>query len=236
MGSEYEDLGEASYGFFKTFLKETAEGVKKFFMKNKVGFLPEGMDYSDFQKLKTKMVFKQLKFLIGKQDTLSIILLGLYIQGLDNKIKSKIADESRQRIYNKYGTKGVSILSLSTTGFIEEYIKWLSDYNIKNNPSQQELIDLYERCLNDWREITIFVQNVMQTQTIMDRMIGKMNIGKEVFFLFASKGAIMKVEEAIKTRFDEESLKEYGYEYSTDKLNNNSEERVWIFQKINKFC
>lgn len=133
------------------------------------------------------MVFKQLKFLIGKHETLSIILIGLYIQGLDTKIKSKIIDENRQRIYNKHGTKGVSILNLATTGFIEEYIKWLSDYNIKNNPSQQELIDLYEKNLDDWKERSIFVQYIMQSSTIIEKITSKMNIGKEVFLFLLPK-------------------------------------------------
>lgn len=233
MNNEYEKIGEVSYGFFKIFLKETAENVKKFFVKNKVGFLPEGMDYSDFQKIKTKTSFKQLKFLIGKHETLSIILVGLYIQNLDKERKSKVIEENRQKIYNKHGPKGVCILNFATTGFIEGYIKWLSDYNIKNNPSQQEIINLYERNLNDWQERTIFVQTVMQPNTIMEKIIGKMNMGKEAFFVFASKGAIKNVEEAIKNKYKENNLflEEQGYDFSTESLNNNSEERVWIFER-----
>lgn len=37
----------------------------------------------------------------------------------------------------------------------------------------------------------------------------------------------------MKLREQENFLKEQGYEFSTGKINNNSEERVWIFEKIN---
>jgi len=56
--NNYEALGEVGFGFFKSFLKETGEGIKSFFLKYKVGFLPEGMDYSEYQKIKNKTVFK----------------------------------------------------------------------------------------------------------------------------------------------------------------------------------
>ena len=60
-----------------------------------------------------------------------------------------------------------------------------------------------------------------------------MNMGKEVFFVFASKGAIKRVEEAIENKSKENNsfLEEQGYVLSTESLNNNLEERVWIFEK-----
>ncbi|MBU4393362.1 MAG: hypothetical protein KJ920_13085 [Actinobacteria bacterium] len=229
--SNYEKLGEFGFGFFKSFLKETGEGIRNFFVKYRVGFLPEGMDYSEYQKIKNKTVFKQLKFLIGNHPTLSIILTGLYVSSLDKELKKKIVEENKQRIYNKYKSKGVSIMNMGATGFIEDYVKWLTKYNVEKNPSQQELIDFYEKILEDWQERSIFIQGFMQTLIIISKILGKVNVGKDVFFLFACGNAIKTTEEAISEISINNELKESGYKFLTEKLNNDDNERVWIFEK-----
>ncbi len=228
--NNYEVLGEASFWFFKSFLEETSEGIKKFFLKYKVGFLPEGMDYSEYQKIKNKTVFKQLKFLIGNHPTLSIILTGLYISSLDKGLKKKIVEENKQRIYPKYKSKGVSIMNMATTGFIEDYVKWLSKYNVEKNPSQQELIDFYEKILEDWRERSIFIQSFIQNKTIINKIMSKINMEKDVFFVFASGSAIKITEESI-SEIAKSDLKENSYDFLTEKLHNDENERVWIFEK-----
>ena len=223
-------VGEMGYGFLKAFLHEKAEDIKKFLTRNKIGFIPEGIDYSSLQEVKNKTVFKQLKFLIGNHSTLSIIMIGLSMTSLDKDIKARIVEKNRNSIYNLHKGEGVSLLNLATTGFIEGYIKWLSDYNIRNNPSQKELTDIYEKNLKDWSERTIFVQNNMDVSTVSTKIINKINTGKNTFFVFASKSAIDITENAINDLKDR--LKNESYEYSTDKLNNNEDERVWIFEKI----
>lgn len=232
MNDIYENIGKTGYGFFTSFLKEVGEGIKNFFIKNKVGFLPEGMDYSVYQKIKNKIVFKQLRFMIGEHSTLRIILVGLYVSSFDKDTKAKVLEENRQKIYDKYGQRGVSILNMATTGFIESYIKWLSEYNIRKNPSKLELIDLYEKILQEWLETTIFVQGNMPKEIVASKIFGKMNVGFGVFFVFASKSAIKITEEAIREIEIKGPLKNYGYKYSTDILNNNEDERVWIFENI----
>ena len=200
MNEAYDRLGEFGYGFLKSFLNEKIDNLKKFFTINKVGFIPEGIDYSDLQKVKNKATFKQLRFLIGKHRTLSIIMIGLSISSLDKNIKAKIMEEHKSKIYDKHGVAGVSILNLATTGFIEGYIKWLSEYNLKNNPSQLELINIYEKNLIDWSERSIFIQGTMEKEIVFHKIRSKIDIGKDVFFVFASKSAINVTEETIKEK------------------------------------
>jgi hypothetical protein len=227
-----ETLGEIGYGFFKSFLKEKNNNLNKFFIKNKVGFLPPGMDYSVLQNIQNKSAFKQLKFLIGNHQTLSIILTGIYVSSLDKEVKKKILEENRQKIYDKHGPIGVSIMNMGTTGFIEGYISWLSNYNIKNNPSKRELVDLYEDILKDWLEITIFIQGFMDLKTITSKIMNKINIGKKVFFVFACGGVILITKSAIKNMVEKNIFREYNYTFSSSKLHDNDDERVWIIERI----
>lgn len=222
------ELGEFAFGFLKGILKESKRNAKNYLIKNKVGFLPEGMDYSEYQKIKNNTLFKQLKFLIGDHPTLSIILTGIYLSSLDRDLKKKIAEENRQRIYDKYKAKGVSIMNMATTGFIEQYVKWLSKYNVEKNPSQKELIDFYEKILEDWTERSIFIQGHLHDKAISSKITSKMNLGKEVFFVFACEKAIINVRNSLKLI----DRNVHRYKIITEIINNNPSERVWIFEKI----
>lgn len=226
-----ERVGAIGYGFFKAFLNEKKRDMGKFLVKNKVGFLPEGMDYSIYQKIKRKSIFKQLKFMIGNHPTLGIILAGIYISSLDKETKKRVMDENRQRIYDKYEATGVSIWNMGTTSFIEGYIKWLASYNLKYSPSRSELVDIYEGILLDWEEKTIFVQGSTNPKNVVDRVVVKMNVGKKVIFVFASGGAIIIVKKAIENLKKHNLFNENDYNILVDKLNNNEDERVWIIEK-----
>lgn len=223
-----DKLGEFGFHFFKSFLKESRDNVKNYLVKYQVGFLPKGMDYSDFKKLKEKTIFKQLEFLIGNHSTLKIILTGLYISSLNKETRKNVIEENRQKIYDKYKSKGVSIMNMATTGFIEYYVKWLTKYNVEKNPSQQELIDFYEKILEDWKERSVFIQTFMSLEIVKNKIVGKMSLDKDVFFVFASCNVIKIVEESI----DSIDVNGYGYNFYSEKLHNNYDEIVWIFEKI----
>jgi len=122
-------------------------------------------------------------------------------------------------------------MNMGATGFIEDYVKWLSKYNVEKNPTQQELIDFYEKILEDWQERSIFIQSFMQNQTIINKIMSKINMGKEVFFVFASGSAIKLTEDSISEIVKKNYLKENSYDFLTEKLHNDENERVWIFEK-----
>ena len=189
------------------------------------------MDYSDYQKLKNKSVFKQLRFLIGNHPTLAIILTGLYISSMDTKSRIKVIEDNRQRIHDRYGKVGVSIMNLAKTGFIEGYVKWLSLYNVNKNPSQKGLIEFYENILKDWQERSFFVQNFMDISIITNNISSKINIGKEVFFVFASGNAIKITERAIDEIEKTGLIRENKYHINNSNINSNKNEKVWIFEK-----
>jgi len=161
-------------------------------------------------------------------------MVGISVSSLNRNVKAKILEDHKNKIYSKHGKAGISILNLATTGFIEGYIKWLSDYNIKNNPSQSELIDIYEKNLVDWGERSIFIQsnpnNETPTETALEKITTKINMGKDVFFVFASKSAIKIMDKVITE--NKEFFKNEKYDFISNKLNNNDDERVWIFEKI----
>lgn len=229
--SLFKNLGQAAYGFFKEFLKEKQETISKFFVKNKVGFLPQGIDYSAFKNLKKKTAFKQLKFLIGNHHTLPIVMAGLWINSLDETEQVKVIEKHRDEVYRKYGEAGVNILNMCTTGFMEGFIKFLASYNIKKNFSKEKIINTYESTLREWSIITIFVKKDSTVNYIQEKCKSKINIGHPFYYMFASYSAGKIAKEALKNLQEEGFLKESGYDISREKLNRSGSRIVWIFEK-----
>lgn len=227
----YENVGHTAYGFFKSFLKEKKDSLKNFLVKNKVGFLPIGLDYSVFQKISTKASFKQLKFLIGKHRTLPIVMTGLWINSLSEEEQLKVVDDNRNDVYQKYGEEGVIILNMGTTGFMESFIKFLSNYNIRKDISQKELIDIYELHIKSWAQITIFVKKDSTVNHIVQKCKSKINQDLKFIYMFASYGARKIALDSIKKLEKDGTLKEENYEVFMEKLCSQGLRQVWIFEK-----
>lgn len=227
----YEKIGEAAYGFFKTFLKEKKDSISKFFVKYKVGFLPQGMDYSVFQSIKRRTSFKQLKFLIGNHKTLPIVMTGLWIKSLSEDERLKVVSDNRNEIYEKYKEEGVNILNMGTTGFMEGFIKFLTSYNIKRNPSKEEIIGIYESTLKEWAKITIFVKKDSSVSYILSKCNSKITNEFRFFYVFASYSARKIASEVIDKLIKKNILKEANYEVFIEKLNQDGSRKAWIFEK-----
>ncbi|MEE9525379.1 MAG: hypothetical protein V3V78_02115 [Candidatus Woesearchaeota archaeon] len=205
-----KDIGAAAYGFLVSFLKENKPSAKKFLVKHKVGFLPEGFDYSLYHKLNKSALIKQLKFLIGKNHkTLPIILVGLYLRSLDQEERERCISDNREAIYKKYKEEGLDILKWTITGFLDFFIKWLSAQSVDKNLSKEEIINIYEKALSEWRELSIFVKREHTENYISHLCKTKIGGSKQVFFMFASGSAIRLADEVYKKLKKENLLTEY---------------------------
>lgn len=226
-------VGETAHGFLKSFLKENKTKMDKFLLTNKLGFVPEGMDFSNYKKIQEKNVFKQLKFLIGKKHpTLGIILMGMHLASFPYEKRKECVEKHRNEVYDKHGAKGVSVLNMALTGFINVYIKWLADYNVEKNPSQKELIDLYEKILDEWNHVSLFIQKSKSNSTIRNRIVNKMASSLPFIYIFASESAIKKWRKVLVEIKKEGLLTEYDYQFTSYNLHESNYEKVWIFENV----
>ncbi|MBI5797390.1 hypothetical protein HZA98_00615 [Candidatus Woesearchaeota archaeon] len=227
-----QEFGKFSYGFFSAFLSEKGEQVKNFFSENKVGFLPPGCTYSDIRKAQTSQSFKQLRYLIGNHDTLPIVSIGLWMNSLPELEQKTIAEQTRNSVYKENKKKGVSILNMASTGFMEGFIKFLTNYNLKKNLSKEELIDIYEEALEDWEHITYFVQKSELIDIVVQAIQLKIARQMSFIYVFASYGAIPVTNMAITKIESQGLLKQFKYESHREKLGSIDSKIVWIFEKI----
>ena len=226
-----KNTGIVAYGFFKAFLNEQKENLEKFLIKFQVGFIPQGIDFSVYQKLKKKMVYKQLKFLIGKHVSLPIVLIGLWLNSLPEEEQVQQAKDKRDEVYGQYKEKGVNILNMAVTGFIESFVKFLSNYNLKESPTKEELVDIYEKNLEEWSRITVFVKETHSVAIILEKCKTKFAYDYPFVYVFASYSAIPIAEKVIQACKENELFKESNYEIYAENLTPKGTRKVWIFEK-----
>lgn len=225
------EAGKFSYGFFKSFLDETKDKLENFFSQNKVGFLPEGYSYANIRKAQKKTSFKQLKYLIGNHETMPIISIGIWINSLPEEEQKKIAEDTRDEVYKKYKKRGVSILNMAATGFMEAFIRQLTNYSLRKDISKEELIDIYEQALEDWEKITFFVQKTQSKEMIATTIKSKLLQGAAFIYVFASYSAIRTTKEAISELEKENIIEQFWYQLYEEKLEPENNKIVWTFEK-----
>src|SRR3989338_1512042 len=225
------EAGKFSYGFFKSFLEEKKEQLISFFSRNRVGFLPKGCGLGDLKNSQKTQSFKQLKYLIGNHPTLPIISIGLWINSLPEEKQKKVAEEIRNSIYKMHKKKGVSILNMASTGFMEGFIKFLTNYNLKKNLTKEELIDIYEQSLEDWEKISLFIQKNNPLENILQAIQLKLAQGMSFIYVFASYGAIQTMQSVIVQLRSSNLLLQLGYSFSKENLEPKGSKIVLIFEK-----
>ncbi len=226
------EAGKFSYGFFKTFLEEKKDQLISFFSRNKVGFLPKGCGLGDLKHSQKKQSFKQLKYLLGEHPTLPIISIGLWINSLPEEDQKKGVEGIRNSIYKTHKKKGVSILNMASTGFMEGFIKFLTNYNLKKNLTKEELIDIYEQSLEDWERISLFIQKNQPLENTVQAIQLKLAQGMPFIYVFASYGAILTMQSVIAQLRSSNLLQQFGYTYSKENLEPKGSKIVLIFEKL----
>lgn len=227
-----EDFGSAGYGFVSSFLKAKKNDIQTYLVKNQVGFIPEGFDYSDFQEVRKSQIYKRLRILFPNHESLPILLMGLYLAGLDSDERKGQISKLKTKAYQKYKRKGVAILNIAQTGFIQGFVSYFNDLSIKEEMSQEELVDIYEDILNDWEERTFFVKNSNSEKDIRTVIISKCGVGKNLFFVFASYSAICILKKIVDCSDFQATLTQFGYDFKESQLNSCCDELVYIFEKI----
>ncbi len=228
------EAGKFSYGFFKSFLNQEIDKLENFFSQNKVGFLPEGCSYDNIRKAQKKTSFKQLKYLIGNHETIPIVSIGIWINSLPEEEQKKIAEDTRDEVYKEYKRKGVSILNMAATGFMEAFIGQLTSYSIRKDISKEELIDIYEQALEDWEKITFFVQKTQSKEMIATTIQSKLSQGAAFIYVFASYSAIQTTREAISGLEKESIIEQFRYQLYEERLEPLNNKIVWTFEKNNQ--
>jgi len=225
-------------------LKDLPRELKKIiqdkFNEGKYGFVPNPIEADILQKISNRHQFREFKHIIPNSKYEDAIRVGYLITRLtktqtrnnDNVIRIReIKDELRQR-HNGYFL--IRATTMVTTGTIVPAIEYLSE--LKRKGYDKENLDLeFEKMLNDWDDITLFVtreNDVDELIGIIDTKLSKED--RKILIIYAYGRAKYIATKAVAGILNSDVAEDYFYE---SKNNDEGEKEVHTstFTKISKY-
>jgi len=171
--------------------------IKELWDQRKYGFTPSKPEADAIKDVGEKESYRRFKECVGNHWSIDLIRVGLYITELNDEGKKEIVKKIKDGVHRKYGARGIKIVELATTGHILEIIDYLSRLKINENLNEQDLSLEFEKLLEEWVSVTIFVQAGDNEKETFARITKLMDARKERFFVFAYGSAVQTASNAV---------------------------------------
>ncbi|KXS46221.1 MAG: hypothetical protein AWU58_740 [Methanohalophilus sp. T328-1] len=213
--------------------------VKELWSKKQYGFTPDAKTAKELQNITKSDAYRRMEECVGKTSYLNIVKLGLKIEDLSYKLGSAEIENIRKDVFNKYGKDGINILNMGNNGALLPLIQYLSDLKIKNNYSQEGMLNHFMEVIHDWERITIFHKTENGIDGLTDTIKRFMSSRQELFFVFAIGSAGDQAKKAISSLSNDDTIHEQGYTLTLHLREMDQKNRVhfgWTFQQLNPFA
>ena len=118
-------------------------------------------------------------------------------------------------------------MNLGSTGIIKEIVSYLDDIKLRKDYNYIEMGKIFDKILNDWRDITIFVKKEDSPNEIKIKITQKM-FEKRIIFIIFGKGyaANIAISAIVSMKLNNEFE---GYLFFLQENLNRS--YTWVFEK-----
>lgn len=185
------NVGESEVDQFNTLLKlyEVGKDVKQTIIdlldKKKYGFVPNAQEARALKRINENPRFCRLKELTGKHESLNLVRVGIYIMELNDIGERQLINEIRDRVNKRYGSRGMKIINLGSTGTIFDVIDYLDTLKLRKGYNKEHIISEFNKILDDWEKITIFVKSGQDEKSLYQNIQLQMRLKHPIFFVFA---------------------------------------------------
>lgn len=147
-------------------------------------------DILQIYKITQNSSYKRMEDCLGSHWSMNLIGLGLYVAELNKEQQRELQERVRIEVHKKYGSKGLRILEMGSTGTIDNVINYLSSVKIRKNYNIIQMGRLFDKVIEKWNEITIFVKSENNTNTIELKCLDMLEKKIPLFFVFAYGSAV----------------------------------------------
>lgn len=156
-------------------------------------------DTTELYKISKQELYKRLERCLVSHWSMNLIALGIYISKLNELDQGELAKKVKSEVHFKYQAKGLKILAMGSTGVIDHVIGFLSDIKTEKNYSFTEMGAIFDKIVERWDEITLFVKSEDSDSLIKKSCLSYLQKDERLFFVFAYgsavKAAIMTIAE-----------------------------------------
>ena len=154
---------------------------------------------------------------------------------LNETQKTDLRERVREEVHRKYGAKGIRILEMGSTGVIRDIIDHISRLKIRKEYTFLEMNRLFDKILDKWQEITVFVKTEDNFNNIKIKCSELLSKKESLFFVFAYGYAVKHAINAIASLNNEGELK--GYLFFSNILMTDGKKEVYScsFENVEGF-
>lgn len=190
-------VGEAAYADGK---KQLIKLWKRNVGKKEFGVTIEPSVADAIKKIGKRIRFEALKNCLGVDFwALNFIRLGMHISEISDDGERAEVDELREEIRKLKGYRASTVVKMGSTGAIAGVINHIESLMLQGY-SRESIIEEFEKFVDEWEDITIFVRKGNNNSQIRIKILEKIDRRKRAFFVFsygiqASKVAMYSIAE-----------------------------------------
>ncbi len=128
---------------------------------------------------------KQFVDCVDKHWSLPLVKIGLRLLELTEENAQAEIKAIIKNVRYKYGERGVRILYMGSTRVIHLIIDWLYDLKVNKGYNLLDLVRTFEKTLEDWDKITIYVSKEEPQDSIKTKIQKVIRLKPNFFFIFA---------------------------------------------------
>ncbi|MBL7148316.1 MAG: hypothetical protein ISS82_05815 [Nanoarchaeota archaeon] len=164
-----------------------------------------------FYEITKTQIYAEMENCLGSHWSMNLIALGLYVAQLNKDQKTELQKRVSQEVHLRYGVKGLRILEIGSTGAIINIIRYISDIKVRQNYTFIEIGKLFDKILEEWQNITIFVKSEETINNIEIKIMNFISLKKPLFFIFAYGSAVNNTISTIAKLNNDDTFRSNGY-------------------------
>lgn len=216
-------------------LKFFKDKINQLWALKNTGFVMSASQAEEINKLAGTKLF-HIKETLNDHWSTELILLGLYVDKLNKEDRRKEIDGIKERVHKKYGVNGIRVINLATTGAIIPIFWYLSDLKQRKNYCATDLAIEFDKILENWKKISIFVEKDIPKTELESKIRGYMIEQKPIFFVFSYAQVASKIAFSVLVKLNnDDAFSKGGYIFfhRPPEMEGGLEKHMWGIESIN---
>ena len=208
--------------------------IKKLFYEKRYGFTDAVDNAKTLYDISETHLFQAFKKCTVNPFHLNLIREGLRISYLNDEGRKEEIEKIRYEVNKRYHSFGIRVMTIASTGELENIVNYLFDLKIRKNLNILDTTKEFEKIVENWDKITIFVKSTDSKKEIQERIIFLKKQKQEIFFLFAYKSAVQSsIESIAQLKKQKEFYGEYLISGKMSKDKSGDEYYKCFFERLN---
>ena len=164
--------------------------IRNKYNEKKYAFFPNKEEAYTLKKLSNKSLYKDFRRVLQGHWGIDVVRTGIYILHLEHKKKPEKIKDIKEQVFRNKKLIGLRLLAMIQAGILRPVLDYLINLKDKNNYCKDDLFSEFDNILNDWKRMSIFIQNEDSLSDIIKKTKELIDNKEETIFILAKGNAM----------------------------------------------